>query len=382
MNDGTMASDDAAAGLAPGRLRLPAMQVLVAPDCYGDSLSAVEAAAAIATGWTRSRPGDRFLVAPQSDGGPGFVEVLASRLGQTRRVRVCGPMDTSVEAEWVFDPASATAYLECAQACGLALLDGPPTPETALTAHSRGVGQLIIEALRAGSVRIVVGLGGSACTDGGQGMIAELGGLQAARLRLAEVQVIAASDTEYPMVGPWGAARVFGPQKGADTAAVAALEARLEAWAIELEAVAGRDVSSEPGAAAAGGIGAGLLALGGRCESGAAIIAAHTHLDDDLETAEMIVTGEGRLDEQSLHGKVVGFLADAARPLGIPVIVLAGQVGLDNSAVRSSGIMSALSIADYAGSVRLAQADAANQLMGLASQVAARLGNSGPARYR
>jgi len=377
-----MALDDDAAPLGPGRLQLPAMQVLVAPDCYGDSLSAVEAAAAIATGWTRSRPADRFIVAPQSDGGPGFVEVLASRLGETRRLRVSGPLEGTVEAKWVFEPGSATAYLECAQACGLALLGGPPTPETALAAHSRGVGQLIAEAVRVGSTRIVVGLGGSACTDGGQGMIAELGGLQVARRQLEHVELIAASDTEYPLVGPWGAARVFGPQKGADTATVAALEVRLEAWALELEAVAGRDVSSEPGAAAAGGIGAGLLALGGRCESGAAIIAKHTHLADDLETAEMIVTGEGRFDEQSLHGKVVGFLADAAGPLGIPVIVLAGQVGLENSAVRSSGIMSALSMAEYAGSVRLAQADAANQLMGLASQVAARLGNSGPARYR
>ena len=377
-----MALDDDAAPLGPGRLQLPAMQVLVAPDCYGDSLSAVEAAAAIATGWVRSRPADRFIVAPQSDGGPGFVEVLASRLGETRRSRVSGPLDGTVEAQWVFEPGSATAYLECAQACGLALLGGPPTPETALAAHSRGVGQLIAEAVRVGSTRIVVGLGGSACTDGGQGMIAELGGLQVARRQLEHVELIAASDTEYPLVGPWGAARVFGPQKGADTATVAALEVRLEAWALELEAVAGRDVSSEPGAAAAGGIGAGLLALGGRCESGAAIIAKHTHLADDLETAEMIVTGEGRFDEQSLHGKVVGFLADAAAPLGIPVIVLAGQVGLENSVVRSSGIMSALSMAEYAGSVRLAQADAANQLMGLASQVAARLGNSGPARYR
>ena len=377
-----MASDDPADGLAPGRLRLPAMQVLVAPDCYGDSLSAVEAAAAIATGWTRSRPGDRFIVAPQSDGGPGFVEVLASRLGETRRVRVCGPLDTTVDAEWVFDRASSTAYLECAQACGLTLLGGPPTPETALAADSSGVGQLIAEALRAGASRIVVGLGGSACTDGGKGMITQLGGLDAARERLADVELIAASDTEYPLVGPWGAARVFGPQKGADAAAVAALEVRLEAWALELEAVAGRDVSSEPGAGAAGGIGAGLLALGGRIESGAEIIAEHTHLADDLETADMIVTGEGRFDEQSLHGKVVGFLADSAGPLGIPVIVLAGQVGLENSSVRSSGIMSALSIADYAGSVRLAQADPVNQLMGLASEVAARLGNSGPAMYR
>lgn len=358
------------------------MLVLVAPDCYGESMTAVEAAAAIATGWTRSRPGDRFIVAPQSDGGPGFVEVLASRLGKTRRLRVSGPLSTMVEAEWVFDPATTTAYLECAQACGLALLGGPPTPETAMAAHSRGVGQLITEALRAGATRIVVGLGGSACTDGGQGMIAELGGLDSARRQLADVEIVAASDTEYPLLGPWGAARVFGPQKGADTVTVAALEVRLQAWALILEAVAGRDVSAEPGAAAAGGIGAGLLALGGRCESGAEIIAHHTRLDDDLDMAELIVTGEGRFDEQSLHGKVVGFLADAARPRGVPVIVLAGQVGLPNATVRTAGIMAALSIADHAGSVGLAQADAANQLMGLASVVAERLGNSGPARYR
>jgi glycerate 2-kinase len=385
MDDGSTASgdgDNGDSGLAPGRLQLPAMLVLVAPDCFGDSLSATQAAAAIATGWTRSRPGDRFMIAPQSDGGPGFVEVLASQLGETRRLRVSGPLETPVEAEWVFDGGSKTAYLECAQACGLALLDGPPTPETALAASSRGVGQLIAEALRSGARRIVVGLGGSACTDGGRGMVTELGGLEAAREQLAGVEVVAASDVEYPLLGPWGAARVFAPQKGADTPTVAALEVRLEAWALELAEAAGRDVSSEPGAGAAGGIGAGLLALGGRCKSGAAIIAEHTHLAEDLAVAELIVTGEGQFDEQSLHGKVVGSLADAARPLGIPVVVLAGQVSLDKSASRLAGIMAALSIAEYAGSVRLAQADAANQLMGLASVVAERLGNTGAARYR
>lgn len=377
-----MLSDTAAGALGPGRLQLPEMRVLVAPDCYGDSLSAVAAAAAIATGWTRARPDDRFIIAPQSDGGPGFVQVLSSRLGQVRRLRVSGPLDAAVDAQWVFDRSSATAYLECAQACGLTLLGGPPTPETAMASHSKGVGQLVAAALQAGAVRIVVGLGGSACTDGGQGMITELGGLAAARRKLADVELIAASDAEYPLLGPWGAARVFAPQKGADTATVAALEVRLEAWALELGAVAGRDVGAEPGAGAAGGIGAGLLALGGRCESGAAIIAEHTHLDDNIADAELIVTGEGRLDEQSLHGKVVGAIAAAARPLGIPVVVLAGQVSLDKSATRAAGIMSALSMAEYAGSVRLAMADAANQLMGLASQVADRLGNTGPARYR
>ncbi|REN95787.1 glycerate kinase, partial [Mycobacterium tuberculosis] len=183
-------------------------------------------------------------------------------------------------------------------------------------------------------------------------------------------------------LGPWGTARVFAPQKGADMATVAVLEGRLAAWAIELDAAAGRGVSAEPGAGAAGGIGAGLLAVGGRYQSGAAIIAEHTHFADDLADAELIVTGEGRFDEQSLHGKVVGAIAAAARPLAIPVIVLAGQVSLDKSALRSAGIMAALSIAEYAGSVRLALADAANQLMGLASQVAARLGNSGPSGYR
>lgn len=373
---------DAVGVLGPGRLQLPEMRVLVAPDCYGDSLSAVDAAAAIATGWTRSRPDDRFIVAPQSDGGPGFVEVLRGRLGQLRRLRVAGPLDTAVDAEWVFDRSSETAYLECAQACGLGLIGGPPSPETALSAHSRGVGQLIADALRAGAARIVVGLGGSACTDGGQGLIAELGGLDAGRGQLAGVELIAASDAEYPLLGPWGAARVFAPQKGADAATVAVLEGRLETWAGELDAAAGRAVSAEPGSGAAGGIGAGLLALGGRCESGAAIIAEHTQLAEDIADADMIVTGEGRLDEQSLHGKVVGAIADAARPLGIPVIVLAGQVCLDKSATRGAGIMAALSMAEYAGSVRLALADAANQLMGLASQVADRLGNSGAARYR
>lgn len=358
------------------------MRVLVAPDCYGDSLSAVEAAAAIATGWTRSRPGDSFIVAPQSDGGPGFVEVLASRIGGSQTRRVWGPLDFEVDAHWVFDARTATAYLECAQACGLALLGGPPTPETAVAAHSRGVGQLIGAALQAGAARIVVGLGGSACTDGGRGMVDELGGLDTARQWMAGIDLIAASDVEYPLLGPWGAARVFAPQKGADAATVAELEARLEQWALVLDTVAGRDVSAEPGAGAAGGIGAALLALGGRCESGAAIFAELTNFADDLEDADMIVTGEGHFDEQSLHGKVVGEIAAAARELGIPVIVLAGQVSVDKATTRVSGIMSALAMSEYAGSVRLALADAANQLMGLASETAARLGNSGPPGYR
>ena len=355
-------------GIARAAARVPTLRMLIAPDSFGESRTAVEAAAAIVASWNRVRPGDRFVVAPQSDGGPGFVDVLASRLGERRHLQVCGPLTDDVRAEWVLDPQSATAYLECAQACGLAMLGGPPTPQTALAAHSRGVGQLIAAALQAGATRIVVGLGGTASTDGGRGLVEEIGGLDAGRRRLAGVEVIAACDVEYPLVGPWGAT-------------VAALEERIAEWACQLDTAAGRPVSAESGAGAAGGIGAALLALGGRCESGASIIAEHTGLVDDISAADLVITGEGKFDEQSLHGKVVGALAAAARSSHVPVVVLAGQVVLDNQALQSAGILAAYAVSDYAGSVRLAHADAANQLMGLASQVAARLGNRGATRY-
>jgi glycerate 2-kinase len=356
----------------------PALDVLIAPDSFGDTLTAVQAAAAIAAGWKTVRPGDRIIVAPQSDGGPGFVDVLAGRLGERRVLTVPGPLADDVRAEWVLDPSSHTAYLECAQACGLALLGGPPTPQTALAAHSGGVGRLMAAALDAGAEHVVVGLGGSACTDGGRGLVDELGGLPAAQHRLRGVELIAACDVEYPLVGEWGAARVFGPQKGADPGTVAELEDRLERWARELDAAAGRPVSTEEGAGAAGGIGAALLALGGRCQSGASIIAEHTRLAADLAGVDLVITGEGRFDEQSLRGKVVGTLA---RTSGVPVVVLAGQVSLDEATIQSAGILAAASVSEHAGSVRLASEDAANQLMGLAADVAARLGNSGGTRY-
>ncbi|MEN3318704.1 MAG: glycerate 2-kinase [Mycobacterium sp.] len=348
------------------------VQVLIAPDCYGDSLTAVEAAEAIAHGWRRGRPDDELTLAPQSDGGPGFVGVLAGRLGEVHTLRVSGPLTAEVSADWVLDPAPPrTAYIECAQACGLALLGGPPTVQTALAAHSRGVGQLIAAAARAGAKRIVVGLGGSSCTDGGRGMVDELGGLVAGRKLLADVELIAATDVEHPLLGPMGAATVFGPQKGADPDTVRVLEQRLTDWAVELNAAAGRAVSEEAGAGAAGGIGAGLLALGGRRESGAAIIAEHTRLADDVAAAQLVITGEGRFDDQSLHGKVVSALATGARSRRTPVLVLAGQVTLDPATLREAGIAAAFSITDHAGSVQLAMEDAANQLEGLAQVTAA-----------
>jgi glycerate kinase len=378
------------------------LRVLIAPDSFGDSLTAVEAATAIRTGWQRARPNDALTLAPQSDGGPGFVDVLAGRLGVKQTLRVSGPLEAEVTAAWVLDAAPpGTAYIECAQACGLALLGGPPTVQTALAAHSRGVGQLIAAALDAGAGRIVVGLGGSSCTDGGRGMVDELAAdvrsttnaadvrsttkaadvrsttnvkVTAARKLLTDVELIAATDVEHPLLGPMGAARVFGPQKGADPDTVLILEQRLTDWAAELDAAAGREVSAEAGAGAAGGIGAALLALGGRRESGAAIIAEHTRLADDVAAADLVITGEGRFDDQSLHGKVVSALAGAARSRGVPVLVLAGQVMLDEGALREAGITAARSIVDHTGSVQLAIDDAANQLAGLAQVMAATWG--------
>jgi glycerate 2-kinase len=345
----------------------PALHVLIAPDCFGDSLTAVEAAEAIAAGWRLARAEDTMTLAPQSDGGPGFVGVLANRLGGLRTATVSGPLAEDVTAEWVFHAPSATAYVECAQACGLTLLGGPPTVTTAVEAHSRGVGQLIDAAADAGARTIVVGLGGSSCTDGGRGLVEAFGGLAAARARLAGIELIAATDVEHPLLGPMGAATVFGPQKGADADAVALLERRNTEWAAELDDP--RPVSGEAGAGAAGGIGAALLALGARRESGAAVIAEHTGLAADLAAAQLVITGEGRFDDQSLHGKVVSALAAGARDT--PVLVLAGQVTLDASALRAAGVTAAHSITDFAGSVQRAIDDASNQLTGLAQQTAA-----------
>ena len=351
------------------------LRVLIAPDCFGDSLTAVEAAEAIASGWRQARPSDTLVAVPQSDGGPGFLDVLATRNPRLQRLqsRVDGPLGSPVDAAWVFDPDTATAYLECAQACGLTLLGGPPTVSTALAAHSGGVGELIGAAIDRGATTVVVGLGGSSCTDGGRGMVHALGGLGEAIRRTAGIRLIAATDVEHPLLGPRGAAHVFGPQKGADPATVEVLEARLRDWAAELEAASGRSVTDSPGAGAAGGLSAALLALGGERESGAALIAAHTGTPEEVAAADLVVTGEGRLDDQSLHGKVVGALAADARGRGVPVVVLAGQVDLGAQQMLASGITAAHSLSEYAGSVERAMNDASGQLTGLARRTAADL---------
>ena len=348
------------------------MRVLIAPDSFGETLTAVEATAAIAAGWSAVRPDDQLIEAPQSDGGPGFVDVVAAAGGTIRTTVVEGPLGVDVPARWLLD--GTDAYLESAQACGLGLLDGPPTPRTARDAHSRGVGQLVVAALDAGARRIVVGLGGSSCTDGGRGLVETLaqgfGSADAAVARLRAVELVAATDVEHPLLGEHGAARVFGPQKGADAGTVEFLEERNTAWAGQLRRVTARDVAAEAGAGAAGGIGAALLALGGTRESGAHVVAQRTGQDRQLASAQLVITGEGRLDQQSLRGKLVIALAAAARRRAIATLVLAGQVLLDTADLDRAGIDDALSLVDHAGSVERAMSDAYAQLRDLAAAAA------------
>lgn len=346
------------------------MRVLIAPDSFGETLTAVQAAAAMAAGWSAARPGDHLVRAPQSDGGPGFVDVISGTLGGLRQAHVAGPLDAQTDARWVL--ADGVAYIESAQAVGLGLLDGPPNRETALRAHSRGVGQLVAAALDAGARRIVVGLGGSCCTDGGRGLVAALGGLDRATARLRGIELVAATDVEHPLLGEHGAARVFGPQKGADAGAIDVLEQRNAAWAAELHAVSGRDVAVLDGAGAAGGLGAALLALGAVRESGAVVVAACTDQARQVAESDLVLTGEGKFDRQSLRGKLVTSLARVAADAGVPTVVVAGQVEVSRDAAREAGIVAAFSVADFVGSIDRAMSEAALHLEALTSRVADR----------
>lgn len=346
----------------------PVLRVVMAPDEFGGTMTAARAAAAMADGWRRSRPDDIVELLPQSDGGPGFIEVL--RLAVDSRVEsvpVVGPLGDRLTAELlVVDDGRGTAYIESAQACGLHLLGRSPDPETARRASTAGVGMMLAAAAGFGVGQIVVGLGGSATTDGGRGAVQVLGGLTRARARLSDVEVVAATDVTNPLLGAAGAAAVFGPQKGADAETVAMLDARLARWATQLEA-GGTRVRDVPGAGAAGGLGALLLALGGHRRAGADVVAQATNRAARIAAADLVITGEGRYDAQTAFGKVVASVADDARTAGIPVVVVAGQV-LPGTHV--AGVRAAYSMTDWAGSVERSLAQPEAVLIDLSAHVA------------
>ena len=343
------------------------MRVLVAPDSFGGTLTAVEAADAIAAGFRTVNADVDVQRAPLSDGGPGFIEVLATAMAGERRTHsVRGPLGNPVSAQVLV--ADGTAYIEAAQAAGLHLVDaGLRDPRRA---SSYGVGELIGSALT-GVRRVVVGLGGTATNDGGAGLWAALGAQPEARLAgggagLADltevlpphplaVSLVAATDVDNPLLGPNGASAVYGPQKGADREAVLDLDDALRRWADVAEAcVAQPGLRERPGAGAAGGLGFGLMALGAVVTSGFDLVAEAVGLRARVEAADLVVTGEGRLDAQSLRGKVVIGIARLAQDAGVPCVAVAGQAEVGRRDAAAAGIDDIEAVADLLGSAKTA----------------------------
>lgn len=343
------------------------MRVLIAPDCFGGTLTAREAADAIATGWREAKPDDAVVERPLADGGPGFVDVLHAALSaggaaDIRYITVTGPLGKPVEARWLSAHADGrrVAYIESAEACGLHLIPAELRPESCETATTRGVGELIAAAMADNDV-IIVGLGGSGTTDGGAGMLAALA---EAGVDLTDISLVAASDVENPLLGPHGAAHTFGPQKGASPEAVERLEAKLAAMDVL------KPVSDVPGAGAAGGLGAALLSLGATVKSGAGLVRELTGLDAALDDADVVVTGEGSFDWQSLRGKLITAVAAGAAERGIPCVVIAGQVSVGRREMAAAGVQEAYSVSDHVGSVQKSIADARKSLIATARHVA------------
>ncbi len=323
----------------------------MAPDRVGDSLSAADAGAAVADGWSRSSPYDEVSVLPLSDGGPGFVDVLADHLGQhdesdqptgspapvTGVVTVRGPLGDPVPARVL--RVGDTAYLEAAEAVGLHLV--PPGRRDAAAASSYGVGELLLAAVRGGARRVVVGVGGTATTDGGRGMLAALDG---ERDILVGVELIAATATDAPLMGHSGAAHGFAAGKGADRATRDRLEEALRTWATSTDG----GLAVRPGAGAGGGIGFGLLLLGAERVNGTAFVAEATDLAGRVRAADLAVTVLGVFDWESLRGRVVVGVTRAAQQAGRPTVVLAERVDVGRRELASVGIDAAYSIADLA----------------------------------
>lgn len=367
------------------------MRVLVAPDKFRGTLTAAEAARAVAAGWRRSRPGDDLVETPMADGGEGTLDALVASLGGERRgARVTGPLGDPVEADYGMVPGAggATAVVEMARASGLQLIS--EARRDPLRATTRGTGELILLACAGRPASVIVCIGGSATNDGGAGMAQALGArlLDAsgreigpggvALLGLARVDATAldlavrgarfvvACDVDNPLTGPQGASAVYGPQKGASEDDVMLLDRALAHYAAVLHRDLGIDVRDVRGAGAAGGLGAGLVAfLGARLRPGIAVVMEAVGFAERLRGAGLVVTGEGRLDEQSLRGKTPAGVIQAAREAGVPVAVVCGQ-----AAVRPEGVAVA-SLAERFGMER-ALGDSRRALEDISEELAAR----------
>jgi glycerate kinase len=380
----------------------PALRVVIAPDSFGGALDSVAVATAMARGWASARPDDEIVQIPMADGGEGTLAAVAAALGEGvehRAVATSDPLGREVIAEWLALDGGSTAFVEMAAASGLArLAPAERTPAAARAASTRGTGALIRAALDDGASRLVVGLGGSATSDGGSGLLVELGlrlldargdalvdggaalgdldhlETDALDPRLAEVEIIVASDVTSPLVGPRGAAATFSPQKGADPEAVAELDAALGRWGAEIRRATGRDVADVPGAGAAGGTTAGLLGFTrAEVRSGVEVVADLVGLAAACQDAHLVLTGEGRADEQTLAGKAA--LGVARHAGGAPVILLCGALGPGADILESSGAFSVIQpIVDRPTDLDAAMADTERLLANQAARLARSIG--------
>jgi glycerate kinase len=367
-------------------------RVLVAPDKFKGTLTAPEAAEAIARGWQRAMPDAELDLAPLADGGEGTLDTLLASLGGTRyHATVTGPLGDPVEADYaVVGPADAgegpLGVVEMAGASGLSLIH--PDRRDPKRTTTRGTGELIRAVCGRDVRRVLVCIGGSATNDGGAGMaqgvgirlldragrelgpggaaLLELGRIDATTLdpAVARATFVVASDVSNPLLGPNGASAVYGPQKGATPEDVALLDQALGHFAAVIHRDLGIDVRNLPGAGAAGGLGAGLMAfLGARMRPGIDVVMDAVHLAERLEGTDVVVTGEGLFDRQSLAGKVPGGVLRVARGTGVPVLVLCGQATETTTEAR------VLSLVERFGEERAMQ-EAARALSDLAAEEA------------
>jgi glycerate kinase len=310
--------------------------VLVAPDKFKGTLSAVEATSAIGRGLLAGGL-ERVEPLPVADGGEGTMDCIVRALGgRLAAVEVSDPIGRRVHAAFGLTDDGRTAIVEMAQASGLWRV--APGERDPLGASTRGTGELIVAAIEAGAREVIVAVGGSATTDGGRGALEALGAsftktkaeLGEVRRLLHGVKLAVACDVRNPLLGPNGAAREFGPQKGADREAVEQLEGRLREWARLARRTTGRDPADEPMAGAAGGLAGGLWAFAGaQLRPGAALVLDVLGFDSRMRDSYAVVTGEGRLDFQTLGGKAVFEVATRCRQRGVPCYAVVGQDGLD-----------------------------------------------------
>jgi glycerate 2-kinase len=383
------------------------MKIVVAPDKFKGSLPATQVAAAIADGLRAGRPGAELVTIPVADGGEGTVDAAVAAGFERVPVTAAGPAGDPVRASYARRGEVAVVELACV--CGLARLPGGPGSSRAapLTASSFGAGEVLRAALEAGARRIVLGVGGSASTDGGAGLLQALGArvldtrgkpvrpggaglrdvatldltglhpalqtaLQTARYPAGfAADIVLAADVDNPLTGPDGAAEVYGPQKGASPAEVDALAAGLHRWAAVVAAVTGRDWSQAPGAGAAGGVGfAALAVLGATRRPGIELVLDLAGFDTALDGADLVITGEGSLDAQSLAGKTPVGVARAAARRGIAAVAVAGRSTLTEAELAAAGIAAVYSLSDLEPDLERCRAEAAPLLRGIGQMIA------------